>query len=346
MARIRKRGPSQYQARVRIQGYPEVARTFTSNAEALQWATEREQQLLRGLGDALKEADALTLGNALTRYSVEITPLKKSASNEFRRINAWKLHPLADLPLSSIRGKQLAEYRDSRAAVSIGANTIRLELAIISHLFEVARKDWGMEHLVNPTKNMRKPKLPRGRTRRLYSGEETALLTWCERNGNLRLRSIIIIAIETAMRRGELVGLKWGDVNLLSRMIYLDDTKNGDSRTVPLSSRAVEAFEALTSNADILTIASTTGAFKPVRSASKSVFGMHADTITADFAEARQGCDIDGLTFHDLRHEATSRLFERGFNMMEVATITGHKSLQMLKRYTHLKAADLLARLG
>ena len=129
---------------------------------------------------------------------------------------------MADLPLSSIRGKQLAEYRDGRTAGSIGANTIRLELAIISHLFEVARKDWGMEHLVNPTKNMRKPKLPRGRTRRLYSGEETALLNWCERNGNLRLRSIIIIAIETAMRRGELVGIKWGDVNLSSRMIYLD----------------------------------------------------------------------------------------------------------------------------
>ncbi|WP_211465419.1 hypothetical protein [Collimonas silvisoli] len=128
--------------------------------------------MLRGLGDALKEADALTLGNALTRYSIEITPHKKSASNEFRRINDWKLHPLAFLPLPSMRGKQLAEYQDSRTAGSIGANTVLLELALISHLDEVARKDWGLKHLCNPAKLVRKPKLAGGRTRRLQSSEE------------------------------------------------------------------------------------------------------------------------------------------------------------------------------
>ncbi|MFC5474633.1 site-specific integrase [Paraherbaspirillum soli] len=346
MAQIRKGGPRQYQARGRIKGYPEVVRTFSSRSEAVQWAAQRERLMLQGLGDTLQEADKLTLGNALIRYSQEITPFKKSASSERNRINVWLHNSLASLPLSAIRGKHLAEYRDSRILASIGGNTIRLELAVISHLYEVARKDWGLEHLVNPTKNIRKPKLPRGRTRRLYGGEETALLRWCVQNGNLRLRSIIIIAIETAMRRGELVGLKWGDVNLPSRMVYLDDTKNGESRTVPLSSRAVDALESITSINDILTIASTSGTFKPARNKEESVFSMHADTISANFSKARKGCGIEGLTFHDLRHEATSRLFEKGFNMIEVATITGHKSMQMLKRYTHLRPSDLLERLG
>lgn len=148
------------------------------------------------------------------------------------------------------------------------------------------------------------------------------------------------------MRRGELAGLTWGDVDLSSKMVHLQDTKNGESRTVPLSSRAVEAFESITSIADIYAIISSESKDRLVKKAGDSVFAMHVDTITADFSEARDGCNIKGLTFHDLRHEATSRLFEKGFNMMEVATITGHKSMQMLKRYTHLRPADLLARLG
>ncbi|WP_211472517.1 tyrosine-type recombinase/integrase [Collimonas humicola] len=235
MAQIRKRGPSQFQARVRIKGYPEAVRTFKSKADAVLWASKREQLLLQGLGDALREADKLTLSSALTRYSAEVTPRKKGASSENNRIKVWLRNPLAALTLSAIRGKHLAEYRGSRILASISGNTIRLELAVISHLFEVARKDWGLEHLVNPVKAIHKPKLPRGRTRRLHNGEEQALLNWCERTGNLRLKYIIIIAIETAMRRGELAGLRWSDVNLSTRMAYLHDTKNGESRTVPLS---------------------------------------------------------------------------------------------------------------
>ncbi|MQR02353.1 site-specific integrase [Glaciimonas soli] len=345
MARIRKRGTSKYQARVRIKGYPEVARTFSSNAAAVLWAAQREQQLLQGLGEALKEADALPLSVALTRYAETVTPRKKSAHSELNRIKVWLRQPLASLTLSSIRGKHLAEYRDSRILASASGNTIRLELAVISHLYEVARKDWGLEHLVNPVKVIHKPKLPRGRTRRLYNGEELALLNWCEQNENLRLKYIVIIAIETAMRRGELAGLTWQDVNLSTRMIYLDDTKNGESRTIPLSSRALGAFKALEDIKDTRTITSATAS----QNSSKSeipIFNLHVDNISAEFLAARRGCHIEGLTFHDLRHEATSRLFEKGFNMMEVATITGHKSMQMLKRYTHLRPADLLARLG
>lgn len=328
MATIRKRGPQQYQARIRITGYPAASKTLPTKQEALAWATQQELLILRGLGDASKAADTLLLGDALERYGREVSPEKKSHAQEVQRIRAWRKNPLAALPLSRLRGVDLASYRDTRLNTGISGNTLRLEFALLSHLYEVARKDWGLETLQNPVKALRMPKVARGRDRRLQESEEASLLRWCTETSNSRLASVIILAVETAMRRGELIGLLWPDVNLMSRMAYLRDTKNGEARAVPLSNRAVAAVQSI------------------LRTSSESVLAMHADTVTWDFGKACKACGIKGLRFHDLRHEATSRLFEKGFNMMEVSTITGHKSLSMLKRYTHLRPSDLLARLG
>ncbi|WP_424446901.1 site-specific integrase [Paucimonas lemoignei] len=175
---------------------------------------------------------------------------------------------------------------------------------------------------------MRKPKLPRGRDRRLLAGEEELLLGYCDKTGNVLLKAIVILAIETAMRRGELANLTWNDINLDTRMAYLHDTKNGESRIVPLSTRAASAIQYIP------------------RTSSDFLVSLHRDNVSAAFAKACNACGIKGLRLHDLRHEATSRLFEKGLNMMEVSTITGHKSLSMLRRYTHLRPADLLNRLG
>lgn len=328
MAQIRKRAPLQYQARVRLQGHPEASRTFTSKADAVAWATSVELITKQGHGESFREASKLSLHDALLRYLSEVTPSKKSAKHETALIKRWLKNPMAALPIVKIRGADFALYRDRRMQAGISGNTLRIEFALIGHLYEVARKDWGLETLVNPVKAFRKPKVGRGRDRRLEPGEEDLLLQHCIAIDNLRLHSIIILAVETAMRRSELVGIRWDDVNLKTRMVYLHDTKNGTARTVPLSSRAVAAIEALP------------------RLHSPFLLNMHADTVTYDFVQACKACEIEGLRFHDLRHEATSRLFEKGFNMMEVSTITGHKTLSMLKRYTHLKPSDLLARLG
>jgi integrase len=328
MATIRKRGPNQYQARVRIKGYPELSNTFSSRQGAVSWAEDKERALLRGLDAAENEADRLILYDALERYSKEVTPKKKSKSQELRRLRTWQKNPIAVRAMSQIRGADLARYRDARQEAGIASNSVRLELALISHLYEVARQDWGLETLQNPVKAIRKPKLPRGRDRRLLPGEEQLLMDYCDKKGYVRLKAVIILAIETAMRRSELTGLHWRDVDLIGRMAYLHDTKNGEKRVIPLSTRALAAFEMMP------------------RSSPASVINWHSDVVTWQFSLACKACDITGLRFHDLRHEATSRLFERGFNMMEVSTITGHKSLSMLKRYTHLKPSDLLARLG
>ena len=328
MAQIRKRGPSQYQARVRLTGHPELSRTFSTRLDAVAWASESERLLMQGLGDAMRGADQLTLYQALERYAKEVTPSKRSQQQELSRLRRWQKHPIANQCLSRIRAADFARFRDSRQEQGAGANTVRLDLALVSHVFEVAWKDWGLEALSNPVKAIRKPKLPRGRERRLLAGEEALLLDHCDAQGNTLLKSFIIVAIETAMRRGEIANLEWTDVDLHSRLAYLHETKNGTSRVVPLSTRAVVALNAL-----------------PQRPHGRLVT-IHRDNISSSFASACDACGIAGLTLHDLRHEATSRLFEKGFNMMEVSTITGHKSLSMLKRYTHLRPSDLLARLG
>ena len=302
MAQIRKRGPSQYQARVRLKGHPEVTRTFSSRQEALAWATEREQLLLQELGAAIHDADQLTLYAALERYATEVTPSKRGQQQELSRLRRWQQHPVAEQSLSRIRAADFARFRDTRLEQGAGANTVRLDLALVSHVFEVARKDWG-EALSNLVKAIRKPKLPRGRERRLLPGEEARLLAYCDPEGESLLKTFIVLAIETAMRRGEIANLNRQDISLDSRLAYLHETKNGTSRTVPLSTRAVSALLSV-----------------PCKEHGP-VVTIHRDNISGAFAAACDACKINGLTLHDLRHEATSRLFEKGLNMMEVSTI-------------------------
>ena len=330
MAHIRKRN-GRYQARIKKQRQPEVARTFDTKAEALAWSRSIEGAIPRGENYSfLAESERLTLYAALERYLKEVSIFKKSHRQEKARIARWQKSELAAKPLGLIRGPDIAGYRDWRAAQKAGANTIRLELALLSHLFEVARKEWGLDHIINPVKLVRRLRLPRGRDRRLRSAEETAtLLTACEIHGGPILLALVKVAIETAMRRSELASLRWDNVNLVARTAHLIETKNGDSRTVPLSSIAITTLQGL-----------------PGDHKSGLVFGVTPDWITKRFIHCRHKSGIQGLAFHDLRHEATSRLFEKGLSMMEVSSVTGHKSLQMLKRYTHLKASELALKLG
>jgi len=265
-----------------------------------------------------------SLREALERYEREVTSGKRGSQAEKSRIKTWLASPLADRALISIRGGDMATYRDKRLQDGLSGNSVRLELAVISHLYKIARTEWHMEGLANPVQDIRKPKLPRGRDRRLLDGEEEKLL----KNAQPVLREAIIIALETAMRRGEQCSLTRDQIDKKRRMAKLDMTKNGDSRDVPLTARALEAIDALPAQID------------------GRLLGVTADWLSHAFEDLTTACKIKGLTFHDCRHEATSRLFEKGLNIMEVAAITGHKTLQMLKRYTHLKADDLVKKLG
>lgn len=322
MASICKRGPYQWQVKIRREGYPRQSKTFETYDDASAWARMIENEMDRGIFTSRKEAEKTTLAEALKRYGNEITPDKKGAKQERSRINILQQSDLAPRYLASIRGTDVAKYRDKRLKTR-SPITVNNELILLSHLFTVARKEWGMEGLTNPVSNIRKPKQPMGRDRRLLPGEEELLLSACP----AQMQPLIILALETAMRQGELTSVRWENVSLARRIIRILDTKNGEARTIPLSTRAVLALKNVpqTLNSPLVF---------PIKNPSRK------------FADTCKKAEIENLRFHDLRHEATSRLFEKGFNPMEVASITGHKTLQMLKRYTHLKAEDLAQRLG
>jgi integrase len=254
------------------------------------------------------------------------------------RVNALKRWPISKRTLAQIQGKDIAAFRDERVKSGCSVNTVRLDLAVISHLFEIARKEWGMEGLTNPVKAIRIPSPPSGRDRRLRPGELEKITDASESS---TLADVLRFAVETGMRRSELAGMTWDLVDLKKRTVTLPDTKNGEKRIVPLSTEACRILSDLPGRLD------------------GKVWGMEPDSITQAFIRAlsrarkayEQECEGKGtkpdpsyladLTFHDIRHEATSRFFEKGLNPMQVAAITGHKTLQMLKRYTHLKAEDL-----
>ncbi len=331
MATIVRRGKGQWQAKIRKKGYRRLSKTFYYRDEAVAWAREIESKMDKNLYFDTTEAENTTLLEALKRYSKEITPKKKVPEVELGRIRRWQQHHLAACSLIAIRGKDMADFRDQRLAEGVSSNTIRLELAIISHLYTIARKEWGMENLVNPVSNIRLPRPSRARDRRLINDEEKRLLTAARKSRSRVIEPVIILALETAARRAEIVSMKWKHIDRQNRTWFLPETKNGTARTVPLSSNAIAVLKTLQT--------------EPTRIDGK-VFGVKTHSITQAFSRCCKMAKIEGLRFHDLRHEATSRFFERGLNMMEVASITGHKDLKMLKRYTHLRAEDLARKLG
>lgn len=347
MATYTKRGDYQWQAKIRRQGHSTQSKTFITKADAEAWARLIEGEMDRGVFVSRAEAESTTLSDGLDRYAREVSTRKKGAAQELVRIRSWQKNALGVRYLSTIKGSDMAKFRDKRRAQGKAENTIRLDLALLSHFFETARKDWGMESLVNPIKNIKLPSGSKQRDRRLH-GEEERYLTDALKKGSQPIAcSIVNLAIETAMRQSEILGLHWEVIDFNRKVAFLADTKNGTSRSVPLSSRALGTLNSLP---------------RPIEGG--RIFSISQDRLIRTFQRAcvvgkiqyLQNCTkankepigdfLDNLRFHDLRHEATTRLFELGLDMMEVASISGHKSLSMLKRYTHLRAEDLAQKLG
>jgi integrase len=343
MATFTKRSGS-WRVQIRKSGEKSIYRTFPTKAEAERWARELESEMDRGVFVSRKEAEETLLAEALDRYEREVTPRKKGARQERLRIAAWKRDPLASRSLASIRGVDMATWRDRRLAAGTSPTTVRNDLALLSHLFATACRDWGMESLSNPVQKIKVPAAARARDRRLElrpdkdgKTEEDRLLAACDAASVKWLGPLVRLAMATAMRQGELLALEWKNIDLERRVAKLLDTKNGEARDVPLSTAAIQALEYLCPSAE---------GGRVVQLRTGTVFSADMDQVVYQFRKACKAAGIVGLRFHDLRHEATSRLFEKGLNPMEAASVTGHKTLAMLKRYTHLRAEDLAKKLG
>jgi integrase len=352
MATIVKTSSGTWKAVIRKSGWPTAVKTFRLKKDAEDWSRRTEDDMVRGVFIQRGPSERMTFESAMTRYLSEVTPTKRPLTqNAERKRSGSILKFFGKYSLAGITPDLIASYRDMRLAGNDrlqngvpqprAANTVRLELALIGHLFTIAVKEWGIGLVMNPILNIRRPAPGPGRNRRLTLEEETRLMAAVDQHSNPMLSWIVHIAIETGMRSSEITTLRRGQVILDRRIVRLVDTKNTLPRTVPLSPAAAECFRQALDN--------------PVRPFDTDLifFGepgkdglRRSYNFNKVWLNIKNDVDVKDFKFHDLRHEAVSRLVESGlFSDQEVASISGHKSMQMLKRYTHLRAEDLVAKL-
>ena len=336
MATIKRRGKS-WQVRIRRNGFADETKSFGSKLEAERWQRGTVAAMDQGAFVSRALAEQTTLGETLTRYLNEVTPLHRGSEVEAIRIRKFMRHGLARLSLAAISAQRIAEYRDERLRAVTPGSVLR-ELQILSAIFNHARREWGLA-IENPVTAIRRPAPNRARARRLEDGEEERLVAALELDArgysgryrgmrNPWVKPVVLFALETAMRRGEILSLTWDDVDQTRRVALLHLTKNGTARAVPLSTKALEVLRPLP------------------RSSDGRVFPISANALKLSFCRAVTRAGIKGFHFHDLRHEATSRLSQKLPNLIELAAVTGHKDLRMLGRYYHPRAEDLARKLA
>ena len=233
-----------WKAIIRRKGWPIVSKTFRIKRDAQDWARRAEDEIVRGIYIERSDAENFTVSQALDRYLSEVTPTKKPSTQLGDKTQAKQLKSqLGKYSLAVLNADKVAQFRDYRIADGKSNNTVRLELALLSHLYNTAIREWSMGLTVNPVANVRKPAAGEGRNRRLEGDEEERLIAACEKHSNPFLAWIVKLALYTAMRRGEILSLTKNDINLSKRVITLRDTKNHSVRTVPLTDNAFQTIK-------------------------------------------------------------------------------------------------------
>lgn len=359
MASIRKRGEYQWFAQIRRHGYPIQSKTFETRDAAEKWARAIERELDQGLYINRGPAEKMTLGAVLTRYEEEVVPGHKGADVEKIRIAALLRSNISKMAMIALTPQILSEWRDKRLE-DVRPATVRRDLDVISSAINTARKDWGI-HVENPVMAMRRPIPGRARERRFTENEEQRLLIAMEDHEgpdgygqgsrNPWIKPFVRLAIETAMRRGELLSLDWKDIKLDEQTAHLTDTKNGDSRTVPLSLTATAIFRDLKGYGDQEKIVGRVFPISEdsIKKAWQRALTRARKTYEKECKEVNElpvAGYLQNLRLHDMRHEATSRIAMKLDNILELSAVTGHRDVRMLKRYYHPRASDLAKKLG
>ena len=318
MANIRKRN-GRYQVQIRRRGFPSQVKTFSRHSDAKRWALQTELNVERGELEARPAPSHHTIGDLIERYQ---------ATFELDDPDTWRLRALTrdlgHLRADRLKSSDLARYRDQRLK-RIQATSLKRDLTTLRRVLKIALDEWDVSLSLEPINRVSIKSGSISRNRRLDPPELTRLLKVCSNGRNLWLKPAVILAIETAMRRGELLNARYE--HLKDGLLYLPKTKTGHPRTIPLTPKCVSLISTLPR--------SITGYLIPIT----------ASALRQSFNRAKRRAGIDDFHFHDLRHEAISRFFEMGLSIPEVALISGHKDYRMLARYTHLRADDLLKKL-
>ena len=328
MATIRQRQNKSWQVIIRRKGFPQQSKVFIKKDDAVRWARVIEAECDRGWVKNYTQLDSTLFGDLIRRYLEEISPTKRSYERELSRLKLINSQ-LGQYSLSQLNPDKIALYRDLRLSQGCSGGTVIKDINSISHVIEVAIREWGYHALLNPTKFIRKPKRASHRVRRLSQDEEDRILSYAKESSALMLEAIIIFAIETGMRLGELLKATWNDID--EGLLTIHESKNGEARTVPLTSIALNTINNL-----------------PHSIATRRLFWCwnSVSGFQSTWQRLIKRAGLQGLRFHDLRHEAISRFFEKGLNPMEVAAISGHKSMQVLKQYTHIHPSFLMQKIN
>ena len=335
MALIEKRmtddGKISYRVRIRIKGSPQESATFARLTDAKKWVQSIESAIRENRHFKVSEAKRHTLSELIDRYCVNVLPNKKSAKTQFQQLNWWKTK-IGSRPLSDITPSLIAEYRDElgreitiRGKPPSPATVVRY-MAALSHAFTIAVKEWGWVE-DSPMRKVTKPREPRGRVRFLSDEERVRLLESCKESSSPYLYPVVVLALSTGMRSGEIMGLTWDNVDLNRGRAILHETKNGERRAVALKGHALELLKELGKvrriDSNLLFPAKETKTTKPI-------------DLRKPWEAAVQKTELHDFRFHDLRHSAASYLAMNGASLAEIAEVLGHKTLQMVKRYAHL----------
>lgn len=340
MATIRKhRG--KYQVQIRRKGFSPVAKSFTLLADAKEWARHIERQADREeLGPDRRILKTITLAELIKRYRDTVLPTKKGGANETIMLTAFLRHSICKKYLSDLTTTDFARWKDERLKATanrkaITAKSAKRLLSPLQHMFEIAMTDWDIPLRENPLSNFKLKAKDNKRDRRLRQGELEKLLAAGGKTRNPFILPIIRFALETGMRRGEILGLRFRDVDIERCSGTIREAKNGYSRTIPLSSLAVAILETTTA---VMTASA--------KARNDLIFPTTPIALRLAWDRLTARAKIDDLNFHDLRHEAISRFFEKGLTVPEVASISGHRDIRMLLRYAHADRVKLAEKLN
>ena len=320
MSNVRKRGNS-WTAQVRIAGWRSFTKTFKKKTDAIAWSVHLEDKLRNASVPTIVADSKVTLSELVIRYAEEIAPSHKSSVPETYRLRAIARSWIGELDIRYLNKQQFSQYQKDRLE-KVSVASVHAELSLIKRVLDTAIKQWGYDIVENVIKTMKYSKGNVSRTRRLDADEKDRIIAAAKLQRNEYICSIIEFAIETGMRRSEILKLKWCDINFHTGFASLFDTKNGEDRKVPLTLKCIQLLNQLSRSHE-------------------HVFPISATCLNQAWRRAVRKAEIKDLRFHDLRHEAVSRFFEMGMNIVEVALISGHKDVTQLFRYTHLNPENV-----
>ena len=328
-----------YVAQVRRKGFKTLVKSFRTRTEAKKWGRAVERDWDQGKYIDYSEAQGFTLGEVMQRYIRE---------DKHKQIKSWRMHEfriaillkdtISDTNLLRLSSKHLSEFKD-RKRKEVGPSTWNKYLSLISVVIDTARRDWGIYLPNNPVHSGVRDKEPRPRDRTLVDDEYERLLQACDQMKQVRfrrgdtaihlyLKSMIIFSVETAIRQGELLAMRYDQFNFEKRTLYIPETKNGEPRTIPLSTKAIKVIQSVPRRID------------------GKVFPLSCDSLKFWFGEAKREAKISGFRWHDLRRYACSLLFEKGLSVPELQLVSGHKDPRvLLNTYTKLSAENIAKKL-